>query len=303
MARPDQRHPANVEGDWFADTRCIECDVARHYAPDLIASDDGLSVVVRQPGTPDEEQAMWRAAVACPTQSIGTISRRRPPPGVFPWLLTDGVYLCGYNDASSFGAHSYLVVRPEGNLLVDSPRFTRSLVGPITELGGLAHVLLTHRDDVADAERFAEHFGARVWIHRTERQAAPFATDLFDGARPDEITMIRPGLQAVPVPGHTAGSVAFLLEDRFLFTGDTLHWNHRRGELDVFPRQTWFSWDELARSISALAELPVEWVLAGHGRWHQVGREVYTRQMRALAADLVTVDRSAWGRRAGLAPD
>ena len=81
MARPDQRHPANVEGDWFADTRCIECDVARHYAPDLIASDDGLSVVVRQPGTPDEEQAMWRAAVACPTQSIGTISRRRPPPG------------------------------------------------------------------------------------------------------------------------------------------------------------------------------------------------------------------------------
>lgn len=297
MARPDQRHPANVEGDWFADTRCIECDVARHYAPDLIASDDGLSVVVRQPGTPDEEQAMWRAAVACPTQSIGTISRRRPPPGVFPWLLTDGIHLCGYNDPSSFGAHSYLVVRPEGNLLIDSPRYTRSLVAPITELGGLAHVLLTHRDDVADAERYAEHFGARVWIHRTERQAAPFATDLLDGARPDEVTTIRPGLQAVPVPGHTAGSVAFLLEDRFLFTGDTLHWNHRRGELDVFPRQTWFSWDELARSIAALAELPVEWVLAGHGRWHQVGREAYTRQMRALAADMVTVDRSAWGRR------
>ena len=120
VARLDERHPDGVAGDWYADTRCIACDVARHYAPGLIAADErGLSVVIRQPQSTDDEAAIWRAALACPTQSIGTRSRRHPPSGVFPWRLTDDVYLCGYNDASSFGAHSYLVVRAAGNLLVD----------------------------------------------------------------------------------------------------------------------------------------------------------------------------------------
>src|SRR5580698_1797911 len=112
MARLDERHPDSVAGDWYADTRCIACDVARHYAPGLIAADErGLSVVVRQPQNAEDEAAIWRATLACPTQSIGTRSRRRPPPGVFPRQLTEDVYLCGYNDESSFGAHSYLVVR------------------------------------------------------------------------------------------------------------------------------------------------------------------------------------------------
>src|SRR4051812_2729333 len=128
MARLDQRHPANVDGDWFVDTRCIDCDVARQYAPGLIEADrDGLSWVARQPETDDEWAEMWRAALACPTQSIGTRSRQRPPAHVFPWTVTAGVQLCGHNDESSFGAHSYFVRRPAGNLLVDSPRWTRPL--------------------------------------------------------------------------------------------------------------------------------------------------------------------------------
>ncbi len=299
MARLDKAHPDNVDGDWFADTRCIDCDVARHYAPSLIASDDGLSVVVRQPQTDDEDLEMWRAALACPTQSIGTISRRRPPRGVFPFELVDGVSLCGYNDESSFGAHSYLVERPEGNGLVDSPRYTRALVGPITERGGLAHIVLSHRDDVADAERFAETFGAEVWISALEHDAAPFAENLIAGAEPGATpTQIRPGLVAVPAPGHTRGSVCYHLEDRFLFTGDTLHWNHRRGELDVFPGVTWYSWPALAETIAVLAELPVEWVLPGHGKWHHVGFDAYREQMARLAEDMTRVDRRSWSGRA-----
>ena len=43
MARLDQRHPDGVDGDWYADTRCISCDVARHYAPGLIAADERAS--------------------------------------------------------------------------------------------------------------------------------------------------------------------------------------------------------------------------------------------------------------------
>ena len=40
MARLEERHPDGVAGDWYADTRCIACDVARHYAPGLIAADE-----------------------------------------------------------------------------------------------------------------------------------------------------------------------------------------------------------------------------------------------------------------------
>ncbi|GJH12755.1 hypothetical protein CBA19CS11_27975 [Caballeronia novacaledonica] len=45
--------------------------------------------------------------------------------------------------------------------------------------GGIAHILLSHRDDVEYAEKYARQFGARVWIHREEnRLAAPCATDI-----------------------------------------------------------------------------------------------------------------------------
>ena len=72
-------HPDNAEGAWFVDTRCIRCDAARHWAPGLIDMDtDGLSFVARQPENREEAAALWRAAVACPTQSIG--SDGGPPP-------------------------------------------------------------------------------------------------------------------------------------------------------------------------------------------------------------------------------
>jgi glyoxylase-like metal-dependent hydrolase (beta-lactamase superfamily II) len=285
-----------VAGEWYADTRCIACDVARHYAPGLIAADEeGLSVVVRQPSGPDDEAAMWRAALACPTQSIGTPSRRRSPPGVFPWRLTDDVYLCGYNDEASFGAHSYLAVREEGNLLIDSPRYTRRLVDGVAELGGVAHVLLSHRDDVADADRYAERFGARVWIHEADADAAPYSTDLLVG---DDIAVVAPGVRAIPVPGHTRGSVVFEDDRGHLFTGDSLSWNEERDGLDVFGSATWYSWTALTASMARLAGVArFSWVLPGHGKWGHADSEEMTRQLGQLGEDMSGHTARAWDRR------
>src|SRR4029078_4670012 len=136
------------------------------------------------------------------------------------------------------GAVAFCAVRPQGNLLIDSPRFTTPLVREIERRGGLTHVLLTHRDDVADAHRFAGHFGAEVWIHEADRAAAPFATRVFRGV---ETTEIRPGLVAIPLPGHTRDSAAFLLESRFLFSGDSPYWSRRRQDLGAFPDACWYS--------------------------------------------------------------
>jgi glyoxylase-like metal-dependent hydrolase (beta-lactamase superfamily II) len=284
VARLQDRHRDNVEGPWYVDTRCIDCDVARHHAPDLIAAlADGQSVVTRQPTSPDEELAMWRAALACPTRSIGTVDRRREPAGVFPWEISPGVLLCGYNDRRSFGAHAWYVPEVAGGFLVDAPHWNAEVVAAMETRGGLAHVLLTHRDDIADARRYAEHFDARVWIHEADADAAPFATDVLRGF--DEHA-IDERLVVFPVPGHTEGSVLYLCDERHLFTGDTFAWIWRREDLGAFRGATWHSWEMLRDSLARLAASGhrFESVWPGHGKWHSAPADEMHDRLVALVA-------------------
>lgn len=295
MARPDLAHSSNAAGPWYVDNRCIRCDASRNWAPGLIEADAmGRSYVARQPEREDEQAAMWRAAATCPTKSIGNLSHLTEPPGIFPYLLTEGVIALGNNALSSFAAHSFLVERPDGNLMVDSPRYNRTLAESVDSLGGIAHILLSHRDDVADADRWAERYGARVWIGEADRDAAPYATDVTPG---DTVTVISPGVGSIPAPGHTAGHVVYHIDNRLLFTGDTLHWNHRRGEMDVFPKQTFYSWAILADTIDMLAALPVDWVFAGHGMWHNIGDQEWKRQMAALGPAMRDLGQAHWSQR------
>jgi glyoxylase-like metal-dependent hydrolase (beta-lactamase superfamily II) len=266
MARLAERHPDNAPGDWYVDDRCVACDVARQHAPDLITSTDGgQSVITRQPATPDEEMALWRAALACPTRSIGTTSRRAAPPGAFPMHVAPGVFLCGHNDLRSFGAHAWLVPQARDPFLVDAPHWNRALARAIEDAGGIDHVLLTHRDDIADAQRYAEHFDARVWIHDADRDAAPFATDIITTT--DE-AVIFPGLVAFAVPGHTRGSVLYLHLERHLFAGDTLAWSRQTADLRPIEK-IWYSREEHRRSLTRLARSGhhFEHVFPGHGDW------------------------------------
>ena len=263
MARVDLRNDDNAAGDWFVDTRCIDCGTCREIAPEVFGERHGLSFVHRQPGADDTPA--WLAAQACPTSSIGTASRKPRPGRLYPREVEpgSGVYDLGYCSEDSFGASAWLIVRPEGNVLVDSPRFTDALATPIDELGGIDHVVLTHRDDVADARRWAERFGARVWIHADDAVAAPYATDIVDGL--DEVE-VQPGLVVIPVPGHTKGSVVFLLDGRWLFTGDSLAWSHDRADLVAFRGACWYSWSAQTESLARLAERHrFSTILPGHG--------------------------------------
>jgi glyoxylase-like metal-dependent hydrolase (beta-lactamase superfamily II)/ferredoxin len=266
MARVDLRNDANVSGDWFVDTRCIDCGTCREIAPALFEAHADTSVVHRQPGDDAEQLDAWLAAQACPTSSIGTISRRQRPGRFYPREIEpdSGVFDLGYCSEDSFGASAWLVVRPDGNVMVDSPRFTEALVGPIAALGGVRHVALTHRDDVADARRWADRFGAKTWIHSGDRAAAPWATGVLTAERE-----LQPGFVAIPVPGHTKGSVVFLLDDRWLFTGDSLAWSHDCADLIAFRSACWFSWSDQADSLASLAaHHRFGAVLPGHGARH-----------------------------------
>jgi glyoxylase-like metal-dependent hydrolase (beta-lactamase superfamily II)/ferredoxin len=283
MAQPSRRHAGNVGGPWFVDTSCINCDVSRQCAPWMFGEASGQAIVVRQPATPEELRQATRALLACPTASIGVVGEKPPTQGLFPEPLGEDVFYCGFTSRDSFGANSYFVGRPGGNLLVDSPRFVPPLVAAFEESGGLAHVLLTHQDDVADARRYAERFSARVWVHEWDRGAAPFASDVLRGL---DLTPITPMLVAIPVPGHTRGSVVYLLEDRFLFTGDSLYWSRRRGRLSAFRDACWYSWEEQARSLARLLDHGFEWVLPGHGNRAQGEREEWRRQLERLVVEM-----------------
>lgn len=284
MARLEDRHPGGAPGDWFVDSRCIDCDASRHMAPGLIVRNaaDGVSLFARQPETHDEVEMAWRAAMVCPTRSVGHVTLRRPEAPVFPQPLGDGVFRLGYNSRSSFGAHSYLVQRAGANLMIDAPRWTREVVDPVAALGGIDHVLLSHRDDVADAERYAERFGARVWIHASDADAAPFATELIDGR---EAVAIADGVVGFPVPGHTEGSVLFHVDGHLLFSGDSLAWHPRRKQLIAFRNACWFSWSEQTASLGRFAEsrLRFDRLFCGHGWSHDAPADDFA----VLLADLV----------------
>ena len=202
-----QRHAENAPGDWYVDTDCINCKAAQTVAPGLIVERGGQSVFAHQPATDDERVLAWRARLLCPTASVHAEQAPTPKTGVFPEPMTDKVWRLGYNARNSWGAHSFLIERSAGNAMIDAPRWTEHVVQTIAQRGGLALVLLTHRDDVADAERYAAHFGARVFIHEEDRDAAPYATDILRGREP---TPLGDDLLVIPVPGHTKGSVVFL---------------------------------------------------------------------------------------------
>src|SRR5918912_72596 len=143
------RNADSAPGDWFIDTACIDCGAARHVAQDLIIERNGKSVFARQPHTEEERLAAWRAVLVCPTASVRSETKQeRPQRTIFPQELTQGVWRCGFNARSSFGAHSYFVARADGNLLVDSPRYAAELVKWFRGAGGIAHILLSHQDDV-----------------------------------------------------------------------------------------------------------------------------------------------------------
>lgn len=112
-------------------------------------------------------------------------------------------------------------------------------------------------------ERFASHFGATRVLHRDDVTSGTLGVErIIDGSDPIEIA---PGVRMLHSPGHTKGSAVFLVNGRYLFTGDHLAWSEARGHLYAFRSACWYSWEKQIESMKRLRELDFEWVLPGHG--------------------------------------
>jgi glyoxylase-like metal-dependent hydrolase (beta-lactamase superfamily II)/ferredoxin len=283
MADPSQRLPENVAGAFFVDSTCIDCDTCRQLAPSTFGETGEFSFVHTQPRSAEEMRAAYQALVACPTGSIGAAEKAGVSQAVndFPLELAPGIFYNGFNSRKSFGGNSYFVEHPEGNWLVDSPRYVEHLARRFEAAGGIRYIFLTHRDDVADAGKYAQRFGATRIIHRLELSAQPDAEQVIDGFRPVEL---EPGFLAIPTPGHTRGHVVLLYRDKYLFSGDHIWWSRARGRLNASPSVCWYSWPEQVKSVARLKDYSFEWVLPGHGERAYFPREEMRRRMLELSA-------------------
>lgn len=287
MARAVDRLPENADGEFFVDSSCIDCAMCRTIAPRSFSRSSRAhsSIVAHQPTTDGETLRAKMALVSCPTSSIG--SHRKLPlvdaVAAFPEVLGDEVYFCGFASESSFGARSYLVRRPGGNVLVDCPRAVPRLLDRIDALGGVRLMFLTHRDDVADHAKVARRFGCTRILHAADVTGETRDVERrIEGETP---TRLDDDLLAIPVPGHTRGSTMLLFRDFALFTGDHLFASEAGDELHAYRSVCWYSWEEQKRSLEKLLDLDFEWVLPGHeGRMRAPSRAAMRAHVEAAVA-------------------
>ncbi|WP_322753164.1 MULTISPECIES: ferredoxin [unclassified Frankia] len=76
MASEKRRLPMNVEGPFFVDSECTDCENCRGVAPDFFKRDEDREVhyICRQPSNEEEEEMLLQALEFCPAEAIGRMA-------------------------------------------------------------------------------------------------------------------------------------------------------------------------------------------------------------------------------------
>ena len=178
--------------------------------------------------------------------------------------------------------------------LVDSglPLPTGGILDYIRSIGRrpneLKHILVTHShpDHVGGTLSLVRKTGAAIVAHRHETKpdgdnnlrlgytgilaSTPVPIPLLTPTRVDTLVedgdtlSLHGGVRVIHTPGHTRGSVCFLLEEsKTLFTGDTIFSDGARLSRSApFPG---YDRDSYIRSLNRLSEFEFESVFGGHG--------------------------------------
>jgi len=250
VAKPSLQLKENIEGNFFVDSTCIDCGACRRFAPSVFGETGEHSFVYRQPQTDKDELQAQQALLACPTASIGTHNKTdlSEAKQSFPLEVAPGIYINGYNARDSFGADSYFIQHPDGNWLVDSPRFTKHLVNAFENMGGIDTIFLTHQDDIADSRDYAQHFQSQRIIHQLDAGAVKDAEIIVEG---EDDYRIGSG-NIIFTPGHTRGHQVLLWKEKYLFTGDHFSWFPKQNRFGSFRNACWYSWDIQIQSVEKM---------------------------------------------------
>ncbi|MDE2882831.1 MAG: metallohydrolase [Acidobacteriota bacterium] len=193
--------------------------------------------------------------------------------------------------AGILNTHAYFLARPAGNILFYNTGNEADL-REMAERGGVAHQLLTHRDEAGPSQaRISDRFGCKLGCSAIE---APFVgvhgePDLLFGPGDDRIEDVA----IIRTPGHTDGSICFSYRSpygkSYLFSGDTIfQWDGEWSTL-VLPGSGGRS-DDLAESLAKLKEISPDLVMSsgfvGEVAYREVTREGWTAVLDATIARL-----------------
>ncbi len=121
------------------------------------------------------------------------------------------------------GCLSYAVISDGEAVIVDASRAIEIYESFLTRVGArLAHVLDTHvhADHISGGPALAKGLGADYFVSAGAGVALMRKTSsLKDG---DEIRIGKTSIRILATPGHTPGSMCYLVADRYLLSGDTL---------------------------------------------------------------------------------
>ena len=73
MADAANKQPETIEGKYYVDDQCIDCDLCRETAPDFFTrnDDEAFSFVHKQPTTQEDIDLCMEALEGCPVEAIG----------------------------------------------------------------------------------------------------------------------------------------------------------------------------------------------------------------------------------------
>jgi glyoxylase-like metal-dependent hydrolase (beta-lactamase superfamily II) len=189
-------------------------------------------------------------------------------------LLYDKEFRVFWSLCGSDGNNAYLVVCPQTaeSIVIDAPLDMWEIVQHAKGTAVKA-VLITHkhRDHLEGLKEITDATRAPMAAHAEDAADMPVSPDILvkDG---DTITAGTIELRVIHTPGHTPGSVCYLVSNH-LFTGDTLY-AHAPGESRGVEAT-----QQILRSITEkLFLLPDDtFILPGHDRGSTIGasKELY----------------------------
>jgi len=121
------------------------------------------------------------------------------------------------------GCLSYMVISGNEAMVIDPSRFS-SVYQALAEVEGvgITHIVDSHlhADHISGGKRLADETGATYYLMKSE--GAVFEHAPFENHEFIQFADVNLQVLAVKTPGHTPGSVSFLINDHLLFSGDTI---------------------------------------------------------------------------------
>lgn len=123
------------------------------------------------------------------------------------------------------GCLSYMVVSQGEAAIIDATRMTDKYMDFANQLGvKITHVFDTHlhADHISGGRTIAEMTGASYWLPPKDAEEVTYEFSHLEDGQEVAIGSTTITIDALYTPGHTLGSTSFIVDEKFLLSGDIL---------------------------------------------------------------------------------